>query len=192
MKKAHKAGNAQIVVDALKRNDTKTLNRLYSINYWKIEALVLKNNGTKAHAKDVYQEAFLAVWQNVKQDKFKPRSESSINGYLYSIAKNKWMDILRSKGYRKTIVESQMSHFEIKDDENHGVDDKILKDKQLEVVMQAFKELEHACKNLLLKFYFEKKSIKKIANDLELDAASTRNKKYRCMQKLRQIALNIN
>ena len=192
MKKAHKAGNAQKVVDALKRNDSKTLNRLYSINYWKIEALVLKNNGTKAHAKDVYQEAFLAVWQNVKQDKFKPRSESSINGYLYSIAKNKWMDILRSKGYRKTIVESQMSHFEIKDDENHGVDDKILKDKQLEDVMQAFKELEHACKNLLLKFYFEKKSMKNIANDLELDAASTRNKKYRCMQKLRQIALNIN
>lgn len=192
MKKVHKVGNAQKVVDALKRNDSKTLNRLYSINYWKIEALVLKNNGTKAHAKDVYQEAFLAVWQNVKQDKFKPRSESSINGYLYSIAKNKWMDILRSKGYRKTIVESQMSHFEIKDDENHGVDDKILKDKQLEDVMQAFKELEHACKNLLLKFYFEKKSMKNIANDLELDAASTRNKKYRCMQKLRQIALNIN
>jgi RNA polymerase sigma factor (sigma-70 family) len=154
--------------------------------------MVLKNNGTKAAAKDIYQEAFLVVWQNVKQNKFKPHSESSINGYLYTISKNKWMDVLRSKGYKKTIVESQMSYFEIKDNEDQGIDDKILKDKQLEDVMQAFKTLGDPCKTLLRKFYFEKKTMKNIADDLQLDAASTRNKKYRCMQKLRQIALNNN
>lgn len=190
MREAQKTNNTQQVVEALKENDLKTLNRLYRLNYPKVESLVLKNSGTKAYAKDIYQEAFLAVWQNVKQNKFKPRSESSINGYLYTIAKNKWMDVLRSQGYRKTITESQMSYFEIKDEENHGIDDNILKDKRLENIMQAFKTLGSDCKTLLSKFYFEKKSMKNIAKDLELDAASTRNKKYRCMQKLRLRALN--
>jgi len=190
MRKTQKTKNALKIVDALKRNDTKALNRLYSNNYWKIESLVLKNNGSKAHAKDIYQEAFLTLWQNVKQDKFKPRSESSINGYLYTIAKNKWMDVLRSKAYSKTIVESQMAYFEIKDDEDHGIDDNILKDNRIEKLMQAFKTLGSDCKTLLRKFYFEKLSMKNIAKDFELDAASTRNKKYRCMQKLRQKALN--
>jgi RNA polymerase sigma factor (sigma-70 family) len=192
MSKTHKTESVPTVVEALKRNDTKTLNRLYSNNYWKIESLVLKNNGTKAHAKDIFQEAFLAVWLNVKQGQFKPLNESSINAYLYTVAKNKWMDVLRSKGYRKTIVESRMSHFEIKDEEDQGINDKILKDKQLGHVMMAFKSLGEACRVLLRKFYFEKKSMKNIADDLQLDAASTRNKKYRCMQKLRQIALNNN
>ena len=99
------------------------------------------------------------------------------------------MDVLRSQSYKKTIVASQLSHFQIKDEENNGIDDDILKDKRLEVVMLAFKNLSEACKSLLSKFYFEKKSMNLIAEELTLDSASTRNKKYRCMQKLREIAL---
>ncbi|MFK7833069.1 MAG: RNA polymerase sigma factor [Winogradskyella sp.] len=176
-------------IEAIQNNNTQVLKNLYTSNYPKIEILVLKNNGSKDQAKDIYQDAFLAVWQNIKQNKFVPRSESSINGYLYTIAKNKWMDVLRSQGYKKTIVASQLSHFEIKDEENNGMDDDILKDKRLEDVMQAFKNLGDACKSLLRKFYFEKKSINLIAKELALDSASTRNKKYRCMQKLKEIAL---
>ncbi|GAB4157618.1 MAG: hypothetical protein Tsb0033_09670 [Winogradskyella sp.] len=192
MRETFKTNTTLKVVDAIKRNDSITLKRIYNTNYPKIETLVLKNNGTKAYAKDIYQEAFLAVWQNVRQDKFIPQSESSINGYLYTIAKNKWMDVLRSQGYKKTIMASQMSYFEIKDEENNGIDDDILKDKRLEDVMHAFKNLGDACRSLLRKFYFEKKSMNDIAKELQLDSASTRNKKYRCMQKLKDIALNNN
>lgn len=192
MREIYKLDSRLQVVSAIKQNDSITLKRIYTSNYPKIEALVLKNSGTKEHAKDIFQEAFLAVWQNVKQDKFVPKSESSINGYLYTIAKNKWMDVLRSQGYKKTITASQLSHFEVKDDENNGIDDDILKDKRLEDIMLAFKNLGKACKRLLSMFYFEKKSMNLIAGELNLDSASTRNKKYRCMQKLRQIALKNN
>ncbi len=176
-------------IEAIKSNNTQVLKNLYVTNYPKIEVLVLKNSGSKDHAKDIYQDAFLAVWQNVKQNKFVPKSESSINGYLYIIAKNKWMDVLRSQGFKKTIVTSKLNYFEPSAEENNGIDDDILKDKRLEDVMLAFKNLGDACKSLLRKFYFEKKSMKLIAEELALDSASTRNKKYRCMQKLREIAL---
>ena len=142
-------------IEAVQNNDTKVLKKLYVTNYPKIEILVLKNSGSKDEAKDIYQDAFLAVWQNIKQNKFIPKTESSINGYLYTIAKNKWMDVLRSQGFKKTIVASQLNHFEIKDEENNDIDDDILKDKRLEDVMLAFKNLGDACKSLLRKFYFE-------------------------------------
>ncbi|WP_299367734.1 sigma-70 family RNA polymerase sigma factor [Winogradskyella sp.] len=192
MREVYKTGQKLQIVSAIKSNDSVTLRRIYTSNYPKVETLVLKNNGTKDHAKDIFQEAFLAVWQNVKQDKFIPQNESSINGYLYTIAKNKWMDVLRSQGYKKTVIASQLSYFEIKDGENNGIDDDILKDKRLEDVMLAFKDLGDACKSILRMFYFEKKSMNLIAEELKLDSASTRNKKYRCMQKLRQIALKNN
>jgi len=192
MRKVYKSKKTQTIIEALKCHEVETLNRLYKTNYPKVESFVLKNNGTKADAKDIFQEAFLIVWQNIKRDKFKPKRESAFNGYLYTVAKNKWIDVLRSKRYNKTINTVQLSYFEFKDEEDQGVDENILNDKQLEHIMHAFKTLGEACKILLRKFYFEKQSMKSIAKDLQLDTASTRNKKYRCMQKLREIALSYN
>ncbi|MBO3117741.1 sigma-70 family RNA polymerase sigma factor [Winogradskyella sp. DF17] len=182
----------QPLITAIKQNDSLGLKQLYVTNYPKIELLVLKNSGTKDQAKDVYQEAFLALWQNIKQDKFIPKTESSINGYLYTIAKNKWMDVLRSQGFKKTIVTSQIPNYEISEEENNGIDDDILKNQRLQDVMQAFNKLGEACRSLLRMFYFEKRPMNIIAEELSIDSASTRNKKYRCMQKLKQIALNEN
>lgn len=83
---------------------------MYQTNYPKIEALVLKNSGSKEEAKDVFQEAFVVVWQNIKLDRFTPKNESSVDSYLYTIAKNKWMDVLRSKDFKSTTVMSQIEH----------------------------------------------------------------------------------
>ncbi len=178
-------------IEAIKVNDIVALKHLYKINYPKVEVLVLKNNGTKEHAKDIFQDAFLALWKNVKQDKFVPQNESSINGYLYTIAKHKWMDYLRSKDYKKTVVSSALTDTAALDDDLNKTTDDNINDERLQNVMHAFKGLGAPCKDLLMKFYFEKKSMKDIAEELQLDAASTRNKKYRCMQKLRELALNL-
>lgn len=178
-------------IEAIKVNDIVALKHLYKINYPKVEVLVLKNNGTKEHAKDIFQDAFLALWKNVKQDKFVPQNESSINGYLYTIAKHKWMDYLRSKDYKKTVVYSALTDTAALDDDLSKTTDDNINDERLQNVMHAFKGLGAPCKDLLMKFYFEKKSMKDIAEELQLDAASTRNKKYRCMQKLRELALNL-
>lgn len=178
-------------IEAIKVNDIVALKHLYKINYPKVEVLVLKNKGTKEHAKDIFQDAFLALWKNVKQDKFVPQNESSINGYLYTIAKHKWMDYLRSKDYKKTVVSSALTDTAALDDDLSKTTDDNINDERLQNVMHAFKGLGAPCKDLLMKFYFEKKSMKNIAEELQLDAASTRNKKYRCMQKLRELALNL-
>lgn len=188
---SNKANNEYDIVAAIKANDNSVLKSIYTHNYHKVETLVLKNNGTKDHAKDIYQEAFLAVWKNVKLDKFSPQSDNAIHGYLFTIAKNKWMDYLRSKNYKKTIVSDKINDFKASDVNAEISNDDILKEQRLIGVMQAFKDLGEPCKSLLRQFYFDKRSMKDIANELQLDAASTRNKKYRCMQKLREIALKI-
>lgn len=181
----------QTIVEHFKANNTVQLKAFYQFNYPKVEAFVLKNSGGKDEAKDVFQEAFIAVWHNIKCDKYTEAGEASINAYIFTIAKNKWMDVLRSKGFKKTIVSSSLNHFEVPAEESSEQHDDIFKNKRLQDTMQAFNNLGEACKNLLTKFYFEKKSMQLISEELDIDAASTRNKKYRCMQKLREIALNI-
>lgn len=180
------------IIESIKNNDEGVLKKLYQTNFPKIEAFILKNSGSKEHAKDIFQEAFLTVWKNVKTNKFVPQNNHTLNGYLYTISKNKWMDYLRSKHYKKTVVSSKLNYFEISDKDIQDKNDDILKENRLQHIMQVFSNLGLPCKTLLTKFYFEKKSMNTIAEELQLDAASTRNKKYRCMQKLRELALKEN
>ncbi|HDO26682.1 MAG TPA: sigma-70 family RNA polymerase sigma factor [Bacteroidetes bacterium] len=175
------------LVEAIKVNEEWALRTLYKDNYEKVETLILRNSGTKEEAKDIFQEAFIAAWRNIKDNKFLPENNSAINGYLYTIAKNKWMDYLRSPEYKKKVAfnSSIAEPVHLPAD---GKGDSEEFNKKLSVAMEAFEKLGEACKNLLIKFYFEKKSMKEIAEELQMDASSARNKKYRCMQVLRELA----
>lgn len=189
MKEAHEINHQLQLVEAIKANDQIALKQFYMNNYFKIEALVLKNSGSVEHAKDLYQESFITVWKNLKADKFTPKNETALQGYLYQIAKNKWMDVLRSKTFKKTNSLSD----ETLDVLKHESEDVSIENEystKLIATMNAFKNLGQPCKQLLTHFYFEKKSLRVIASELQLGEASVRNKKYRCMEKLRSIALS--
>lgn len=179
------------IIDAIKTNDELVLKQLYINNYKKVELFILKNNGTMPQAKDIYQETFITVWKNIKEDKFSPNNDTAIQGYLFQIAKNKWTDYLRSSQYKR------MSPLEIdfqtsEENGHHKIDFHEEENQRLAITMQAFGKLGAACKELLTRFYFSKKSLREIAQELAIDEASTRNKKYRCIQKLREIALSPN
>jgi len=175
------------VISAIKANDNMVLKRLYQDNYKKVEVFILKNNGSMPQAKDTYQEAFIAMYQNIKADKFIPTNDTALQGYLYQIAKNKWTDFLRSSRYKKT---SQMADgFLIKDEDTTMVEFDISEEEYnpQNLAMEAFNHLGTECKKLLEVFYFQKKTLREIAAVFDIGEASARNKKYRCIQKLRNL-----
>jgi len=175
------------IIEAIKNNNASVLQSLYVSNYKKVEVLILKNNGRIEQAKDIYQEAYITVWKKIKNNTFIPKNETAINGFLYTVAKNKWLDYLRSSEYKKRVTFEEQQASQNKLEIEDTLDEE--RSKKLKKAMNAFKNLGQPCKDLLTKYYFEKKSMKQIATELVLDAASTRNKKYRCMQKLREMAL---
>lgn len=170
----------------IKQNDATTLKELYKVNYCKVKRYVLKNSGTEHQAKDVYQEAFLAMWRNVKNNKFSAESETAINGYIYRIAKNKWMDYLRSLRYKNTtFINREIEYDESDKDENE------LQTKKIKIIMDAVSQLGERCQMLLKLFYFERRPFKEIAQIMEIDEASARNAKYRCQEQLKKMTLNL-
>ncbi|MEZ4801696.1 MAG: sigma-70 family RNA polymerase sigma factor [Gelidibacter sp.] len=178
------------LVNAIKSNDSMALKSLYTSNYYKVESLVLKNNGTREHAKDIYQEAFISVWNNIKNNSFVPQNETALQGYLYQIAKNKWLDVVRSKRFKKTnLIHDEMTFADKIDDGVNEEEQEIFKQK-LNHAMEAFRTLGSPCKELLTTFYFEKKSLREIAEELNIEENTARNKKYRCMERLREMVLS--
>ena len=167
---------------ALKSNNERALKDLYVANYKKVERFVKDNSGSEEDARDIYQEAFIAMWRNIQLNKFNPVTENSIEAYLFQIAKYKWLDHLRSSAVKKTTTlsdhyENMMTFEELNDNDVQ----------LLTVIKEKFKQLGSSCRDLLTRFYYRKQSLKKIAAALDWTEATAKNNKYRCMERLRAL-----
>src|SRR5690606_27129523 len=157
------------LINAIKTNNPSTLKLLYVSNYPKIELLVLSNNGTKEDAKDVYQEAFIVVWNHIKNNTFIPLNETAVQGYLYTISKNKWTDVLKSSRFKKTALIKDEKSLITQSDMIHDSHQDDFFDEKLNLIMEAFKNMGAPCKHLLTDFYYNKKSLKAIAIELNIE-----------------------
>ncbi|WP_419213980.1 RNA polymerase sigma factor [Maribacter sp. X9] len=176
--------NKQLVT-AFKNNDQMVMQKVYQKLFPKFRNHVFKNSGDEAQAKDIFQEAFVACWKNVKDDKFD--GNGNLEAYLFTIAKNKWTDHIRSIRFRRTVQQEAIPIVvEEENNDPHGASER-----EQEMMITALNQLGGACKELLTLFYFERRSMEEIGVSLGLAPASARNKKYRCMEQLRTLAKKI-
>ena len=169
-------------IAGIKENDEKVLQFIYKSNYSKVEHFIINNNGSSDDAKDIYQEAFLAVWRNIQADKFSPANETALSGYIYQVARNKWIDQLRAMKGKKNIpvvdtdIPDVVSEPYSEEEEDY-----------LSTVKKYFSSLGDQCRDLLGMFYFKKQSLREIAAFFSWTEASAKNNKYRCLQRLRNM-----
>ncbi|MDN3723178.1 sigma-70 family RNA polymerase sigma factor [Aequorivita sp. SDUM287046] len=173
-------------VELIKQNDATTLEDLYQTNFVKVKRYVLKNSGDEQQAKDVYQEAFVTMWRNIKENKFSSESETAIHGYLFKIAKYKWLDHVRSVKYKNTTFINRDIEYEQPD-----VDENETKNQKIKIILDSISQLGDRCQLLMKLFYYERKSFKEIAEIMTMDEASARNAKYRCQEQLRKLTQTI-
>ncbi len=169
-------------LDAIKANDEHALEQLYQSGYGKVEKYVTNNKGSAEQAKDIYQDAFIAVWRNIQLDQFVPRNEAALSGYLYQVAKNKWIDYLRSAHHKNMLSVTELHTYDEPVEE-------LPKDQQeyISDIMAGFRQLAPACKEVLTRFYYRNETMKTIAEAMEWTEATARNNKYRCLERLREM-----
>ena len=160
--------------------DHLTYSNLYEFEFPKIVLLILKRGGTIDDAKDIFQDALVILIEKIYKDNI--NIKSSIGGYLYVICDNLW------KYYRKeTVMKSKVKEgfwYNLEREQNFCMmDEPLLYDQ----VIEEFEQLGDNCKKLLQLFYFEQKSWDKITKIMGYStAASARNQKYKCIEKIRK------
>lgn len=166
------------------KNDSRTMEELYANNYRTVEKFIVRNSGEAVDAKDIFQEAIIAAWLNVKNGQFREVRSGNIEAYIVRIAKNKWLDVLRSSRFKKTVP--MVSDTKAPMVEELRTEEAI---QDVAYLKELYSCLDERCKAVLDRFYFEKMSMEDIAKELHLDAGSVRTAKYRCMMKLRKLHL---
>lgn len=145
----------------------------------------MKNNGNIETVKDVFHEAVIVLLENIKN---KTLDESKdINGFVYTIAKNKWINSLRKDQSSSKYVEHQLINKNIFSETAH----EILSQKEIRVEMKSVIErLSEHCQNIIEFVLYQNKSMDEIAIELgysSRDVAKTAH--YKCKQKLKELIL---
>ncbi|MEX2513896.1 MAG: sigma-70 family RNA polymerase sigma factor [Cyclobacteriaceae bacterium] len=167
------------IQEGIIKNDQSVLKWLYESQFHKLEKYILNNSGSSEQAKDTYQEAYITVWNKVRKGAFHPTNGTGLTGYLYQVGKNKWIDQLRSVRVKKTTDLSPQHDRAVEDEED------VLDDYRVQVEAE-FKLLGDKCREIISRFYFKRQSMEEIAKVFQWTEATTRNNKYRCLQRLRE------
>ncbi|SFC14216.1 RNA polymerase sigma factor, sigma-70 family [Flexibacter flexilis DSM 6793] len=168
----------------LRTNDSAVMSRLYKLHYPMILNFVVSNSGTELEAKDIYQEAFIILYESLNDSSFKLNCQ--IKTYLYSVCRRLWLKRL----YYKNRFEGRLTDFEpyiaLPEAETKTADEQELMFGQME---KALVKLGEPCRTILEDFYIHGLNMQQIAQKMGYtNAENAKNQKYKCLNRLRKIA----
>ncbi len=136
-------------LSGLLRNDPAILRALYTDHFPAVRHFVLQNSGTVDDAQDVFQESLMVLWLTVKEGRFKVGPDGEAGGFLFRVAKNKWLDTVRSAAHRhmKVVPDDRIHAEPVEGDD--GIDERIVR------LRGVYDKLDDKCRAVLDQFYFE-------------------------------------
>lgn len=166
-------------------NDEAAYKEIYKVHFSIVKQYVLKNNGSEEDVKDLFQEGIIALWDNIRNEKYRHVNNSMLHGYFRTICKYKWIEVLRSRG--KFMVIPDSGDFEYQHDDM--ILNNIIKKEEVMEFMSIFYSLNEKCRQILTLFYYDRQTMKEISEITGYEITSMRNEKYKCIEKLKRLYL---
>jgi RNA polymerase sigma factor (sigma-70 family) len=174
-----------LYIEALLKNDSRVLSKIYEKYSYKIVSYVQKNSGNSDDAQDIIQEVLVTIYHQAKEKNF--ILTCPFDAYFYLLCKRKWLNELKKRGKNKvTILEDNTS---ITEEQEQQVEETEIFELQHQIFELKFKELGKKCQELL-KISFKIKSMEKVAEILGVTYGYARKKKSECMKKLTLLVKN--
>ena len=138
---------------------------------------------TMDEAMDVFQQSVIIFYENIVSGKL-TEITTQVKTYIFSIGKNKILELLRSK--KKLAPEFNDQIYE----DSSYVDSEMEEEyeEKLKYVESGLGKLGDPCKSILTQYYYHKKSMVEISQIMQYKNSDTvKNLKYKCIQRLRRI-----
>lgn len=174
--------NEQVLLNGLAKNDAKAIETIYKNNFNMVQSFVINNNGTYDDARDIFQEAMIVLYENVKSESFVLTCQ--IKTYIYSVCRRLWLKRLQHHNRYATQLESLEETVPVEDDLEHQEK----RNADFALMERALGSLGEPCKSLLEAYYLEKKDMTDIATLFGYtNADNAKNQKYKCLIRLKKL-----
>ncbi|WP_298297483.1 sigma-70 family RNA polymerase sigma factor [Hydrotalea sp.] len=174
--------NEQALLKGLAENDTKAIENIYKENFNMVQSFILNNNGTYDDARDIFQEAMIALYEKAKSESFVLTSK--INTYVYSICRRLWLKRLHQMGRFVSQTDGSEETIQVEDDlEIHEK-----RNAEFAIMERALNSLGEPCKSLLEGYYLKKLDMQELAKAFGYtNADNAKNQKYKCLTRLKKL-----
>ncbi|MGD1844386.1 MAG: RNA polymerase sigma factor [Salibacteraceae bacterium] len=168
----------------LREGSDEAFAQLYRAYFGMIHHLVINNSGSEADAQDIFQDAVVVLYEKARDPEFV--LSAALKTYLYSICRNLWLKRLRNRQKKEKVkwidYEPRME-VDVEPEPD-------MTERQQSILNTCLEKLGDPCKTLLVEFYYHKTRMEEIARKLNYaNAATAKNQKYKCLQRLRKMAL---
>lgn len=165
--------------------DQKALNVLYKSLLPKIKKIIGLHTEAEEEAKDLFHDALLIFYKQVLNNKYDENYE--VDGYIYSVAKNLWINKLRRNQKIEIIDPQEMPENEIYE----ATDEKIIDDEKNAVINNLFSMLDEKCSKLLTYTIYQDLSYEDIVIRMGFSSENAaRTAHFRCKKYLMDLVKN--
>ena len=180
--------NEQEFVQRAQKGDQEAFGKLVSLYEKKIYALTLRMCKNPDDAAEAAQEAFLAAWQGLKFF----RGESSFSTWLYRLASNACVDLLRREQRHKAAAGPSLNDGEVYidiADDAPSPQTMAERSELREQIEQGLRSLTPEHRQVLILREMHQLSYDEIAAVLELDTGTVKSRISRARKQLRNFLL---
>jgi len=163
---------------------------LYKKHFNIVNELIQEYNLSKEACIDLYTETIIIVKNNIIQDNFKEKSR--ISTYLFSIFRNKCIDLVR-KNIRLRQQDTFASSTNIDSFKNSSATplQRLITKEEVESLKELIAQMGSVCRQLLKLWLYEQADHKYIAKRLGFKNSNTvSSKKHVCYARLKQMVKN--
>ncbi|MBN2348878.1 MAG: sigma-70 family RNA polymerase sigma factor [Bacteroidales bacterium] len=166
------------LVNGILNGQNDVLQLVYDRSFKSVRHLVISNSGKEVDAEDIFQEAFVVLFNKLRDKNFK--LTCSLNTYLYSVSRLLWLKELESRKNRKTNL-SECDEFVNLSDDLYKL---AFKNERLNLYREIFEELSEDCKKVL-QLFLNDVPITEITKIMGFSSDQhTKNRRYRCKKSL--------
>jgi len=176
----------QLFYESLKSGQEVAFEHLYRLLYQRIANYIFLSGGTRYDTKTVVHETIIAFMFNLRYQKYEWRQEAQLMTYIVQIARNKWAQIRRQSSL--TSLTDKIEWVPETNDPQQTESNELDFEQRRLAIVTHLSSLGEACRRSIELYYFKQKTMQEIASLLGwANEHVARNKKYRCLQKLRRL-----
>ncbi len=182
-------GNSDDEVELMKRikaHDADALEKLYDLYKGLLFGMVISIVKKREEAEDVLQEIFVKIWN--KAGSFN-ENRGNVYSWIVTLARNKAIDRIRSKGYKTQQKQSASIHepfFRLEGDKYDPMETTIFSDRA-ELVKKALAEIPEEQSEVIKIAYYQGMTQSEIAKYLDIPLGTVKTRTRQGMIKLKRI-----
>lgn len=165
------------LLEGLRRSDSRAIRTIYDHVLPSVILYCKRNSGSEADARDVFQEALMALFQRLRDADF--ALTCTLRSYLRVVCRNLWLKRLHKVARMEGVLPEGLEETDL----DPLMDARLEASERAQLFWRYFDTLEEGCRRILTRF-FAGESMREIAQDLATSEGYVKKRKHTCKERL--------